>query len=219
MGLETDGKQGLGDKPVDQGSSTPLEVLRRGLTSKGWTDTDFGFSLARQTGAIDVTKDDRRVLYYTAEPEDYKGYILLTQHELPVFHTTMLPVTTGLSSIELPQTARALDSMKFPDQGPQGAYLGSFEIMDEIAKLLARIYKMTGTMPQDMSLGRFAMFPGDEDIIRLIPPLKFVRSTNWEKTLEPLFEDLKKQDPDHEHKLQTEHLKEAFRHFLEDEKR
>lgn len=209
MGLEGGGK-----RPIDQS----IPTLHTGLVAQGWTDSDYGFSLARLTGGIDVIREGRRVLYYPASRVDHGAYTLLSTLKLPVFKATIIPIR-GISSVELPYTARALDSMKFPDQAPQPGYFGSIEIMEEVARFLGRIYLKTKKIPQDLKLGKLAMVPGDRDNVRLIPPLNLTPADNWEVLVEELLADLNVQDPDHGHAEQIKYFKEAFERTLKDEKR
>lgn len=199
--------------------------LRQSLATAEWKALDFGFNLGRRTGAIDVKKDGQRFLFYPATPADSQSYRLLVDHKLPVFPTAASPVETpeGIVCIELPLAVRALDSMEFPDQEQKVSHLGSFEIMDAIAKLLARIYKRTGMTPDSLKLNSLGIVEGDKEPIRLIPPLNLVPQADWIKALRDLREDLKLdldvQNPQYAHGDQIKYLEKRFEYFLENEDR
>lgn len=191
--------------------------LSQTLTDLGWTQKPYDYALGRRTGAIDAEKDGRRFLFYPTTPADSLSYRLLADNKLPVFPVVDSPVVVpeGITTVELPPGARALDGMEFPDQEPKPGYFGSFEMMDAIAQLLARIYKETGTLPDSLRLNKLAIEQGEENTIRLVPPLNLVPQINLAKLIKDLREDLDTQNPQYNHEGQVNHLRERFASFLE----
>lgn len=200
-------------QPTDQ-------QLRLGqeLTDLGWTQKPFDFNLGRYTpGAIDAEKEGRRFLFYLARPTDSSSYRVLVEHGLPVFPIVDSPVLVpeGITTVELPPKVRALDGMEFPDQEPKPGYFGSFEVMDAIAQLLARIYKGTRTLPHSLRLNKLAIEQGEQNTIRLVPPLNLVPQNDLAKLIKDLKEDLDRQNPQYKHGDQVEYLQERFASYLE----
>ncbi len=75
-------------------SPTDGQSLIQNLKDSGWVKPDFGFDLGRQTQAIDVLKEDKRLLFYPTTPTDSESYRLLVDNKLPVFPIIDPPITS-----------------------------------------------------------------------------------------------------------------------------
>ncbi len=216
MGLESPNQE-----PNSSFTKTLLSGTSDELFNQGWRRTDFGFNLGRQTGALDIIKGEERRLIYPTTQFDTEAYQKLLLAELPVFETALVPadVPDGFNTVTIPLSARALDSMEFPDTNLQPGFLGSFEIMTGVAELLARIYGKTGTLPKNLRLGQLALVVDqnkkDPCIIRLIPPLHLTqKAISIQSVSINLLKDLDNQDPMHDHQKQVEYFKNMFNDFL-----
>src|SRR3989344_3434291 len=129
MGLE-DRNIMLGLKDISAGHN--LQEVKRVLETQGWKRTNFGFSLARHSGGIDVTRNNTRVLIYTGNEKDQESYRMLSANDLPVLDTEDA-TSSDLRITTIPTSARALDGMRFPEQQPVTGYLGAVEIMTGLA--------------------------------------------------------------------------------------
>lgn len=189
-----------------------LQELDSRLKESGWTTVNFGFNLGRYSGALDLQRGNKRVLVYSTTPEDNQAQMLLTAHGIPHFRTVVPTPNTTVADI--PAGARALDSMRFPDQQPTTGYLGSYDIMQATAKLLAKIFKKTSHIPQDLKLNQLALIAGEDNPIRLVPPLYLVETPDWEQLIQDLLSDLKLQDPMNNHLNQVSIFEMYFRDAL-----
>lgn len=209
MGLETGTTKEL--KSIDD-----LAQMRMYLEKAGWEKVNFGYHLGRYTDSLDFQRQKERILCYQSNATDRHSYQLLVNGEIvrfPTVYTTEDPdKSIGIS--EVPPIARALDSLSYPDQKPSTGYLGSYEILVSIAKLLAKIYKTTGAIPQDLRLNNLSLVAGTPDIIRLVPPLNLQPAADWTSLANQLYADLTSQDPHHNHQGQIKTFKNHFSIFL-----
>lgn len=193
-----------------------LAQMRMYLEKAGWEEVNFGFHLGRHNGALDFQRLKERNLCFQSNATDQHSYQSLVSKQIVRFPTIYTPDdpknSIGISGI--PPAARALDSLSYPDQQPRTGYLGSYEILVSIAKLLAAIYKKTGTIPQDLKLNNLSLVAGTPDIIRLVPPLNLQPATDWASVADQLYIDLMTQDPHHNHQGQIEAFKNHFHIFL-----
>lgn len=205
MGLET-------HLPFELTRINDLQQLRTYLEQTGWHEVNFGFNLGRHTGALDFQKENKRLLCYQSTKQDSKSYQLLTSNQVPAFPTTFSSTdpnnSIGFAGVH--PGARALDSLQFPDQQPSTKYLGSYEILASVARLLANIYKKTSTIPEGLKLQNLALIVGKTDNIRLIPPLNLVLASDWSILANQLLEDMSSQDPIHDHHGQIKTFKNHF---------
>lgn len=201
-----------------------LITIRRQLIDRGWVEVDFGFRLGRKTGALDIRQDENRFLIYKSNPADQLATDLLEKNNISHFNVTQKvnPATEKFDEIvvvKIPANTRPLDSMRFPDQTPQTGHLGSFEIIDAIAQLLANIAKKTNYLPNEIRLDNLALATGENgNIIKLMPPYNFSAVTDLPKAVERLTRqlaaDLNSQDPISQHSEQLDHFQRRIRAYL-----
>lgn len=189
-----------------------LQELDSRLKESGWTTVNFGFNLGRYSGALDLQRGNKRVLVYSATPEDNQAQMLLITHEIP--HLKTVVPTPSIAVVDIPIGARALDSMRFPDQQPTTGYLGSYDIMQATARLLAKIFKKTSHIPQDLKLNQLALIAGGDNPIALIPPLHLFEAPDWQQLTQDLLNDLNLQDPMNNHLNQVSIFEMYFRDAL-----
>lgn len=216
MGLE----QTFRDIPLSEN----LLVIQSRLEAKGWAEVNFGFHLGRSSGALDLQKERQRVLIYLAPPSDRQAYSALTAHNLPQLPVSYQAIDNQseqglpqnmIATASVPLGARALDSMRFQEQQPVTGYLGAQEIMASIARLLARIFKQTASIPPQIMLGNLMFSPGEDDIIKLIPPLELQPTDDWRYLVKQLLQDLNAQDPLNDHTGQIDVFNKHFSLILE----
>lgn len=219
MGLENQPSDYIDQIPIGISEAQNLAEARDVLIRNGWKNVDFGFHLGRKTGALDLQKGPNRQLLYVSNLVDIKSYGLLIENRLPV-----LPIINqveaqpgNIAVVKLPLGTRALDSLTYPDQEFSTGFLGSLEVMKNIANLLARIFKTTGNLPEGLKLNSLALVEGEEVSIRLIPPLDLRPSSDWEDLKGKLLDELNLQDPNHPHQTQVEAFEVCFREALEDD--
>ncbi len=201
-----------------------LITIRRQLIDRGWVEVDFGFRLGRKTGALDIRRAENRVLIYKSNPADQQATDLLKKNNISHFNVAQTINSTTEKSdkiivVQIPTNTRPLDSMRFPDQTPQTGPLGSFEIIDAIAQLLANIAKKTNYLPDEIRLDNLALAAGENDnIIKLMPPYNFSAVTDLPKAVERLTKqltaDLNSQDPISQHREQLDHFQKRIQAYL-----
>lgn len=188
--------------------------LKDSLTKLGWGEVNFGFNLGRHSGAIDIQKGDKRCLIYRLSPTELQTEQLLIQHRIPCLGINHVCSNHERIAADIPSGARALDSMSFPDQQPQTGFIGSFEIMVGIARLLAKIYKATSLVPKDLKLNQLAFIPQEDLLIRLIPPVQLIPTSNWHIIANNLLRDIRNQDPTNKHTSQIDIFIKSFEDAL-----
>lgn len=202
-----------------------LTEIEAQMTEAGWKPVDFAFSLGRHTGALDLQNGNQRVLIYHVTPEDLAAYKILGHNDIPRFDVISAVDTEGtengpqtLAIVKLPTITKALDSLRYPNQYSSTSHLGSIEIMEAAATFLAKLYKKTGMLPATTVLDNLALIPGEENMIRLIPPVNIINATSWEKTTQDLFRSLQSHDPqrrdEKRHEAQIEAFKQKFQECL-----
>lgn len=188
--------------------------LKDSLTKLGWGEVNFGFNLGRHSGAIDMQKGDKRCLIYLLSPAELQTEQLLIQHRIPCLGINHVCSNHERIAADIPSGARALDSMSFPDQQPQTGFIGSFEIMVGIARLLAKIYKATSSIPKELKLSQLAFVPQEDLLIRLVPPVQLISTSDWHIIASNLLQDLRNQDPQHDHDGQIDIFIKSFEDSL-----
>lgn len=192
MGLE------ISDISADiLGTASDLREINSQLLNAGWKEVNFGFNLGRYSGALDLQKENKRILVYSSTPEDHQAQILLATHGIPHFRTVVL--NPSITVADIPVGARSLDSMRFPDQQPTTGYLGSYDIMQATARLLATIFKKTSHIPQDLRLNQLALIAGKDNPVKLVPPFYLIEAPDWQRLTQDILTDLKLQDPMNNH--------------------
>lgn len=203
-----------------------LATIRKQLIDRGWVEVDFGFRLGRKTGALDIRRNENRFLIYKSNPFDQLATDLLKKTDITHFNVVQIVSSAAEKSdkiivVQVPTNTRPLDSMRFPDQIPQTGHLGSFEIIDAIAQLLAHIAKKTNHLPDEIRLDNLALTTGENgDIVKLIPPYNFTAVTDLPKAVERLTRqlavDLNSQDPDPtlQHHAQLTHFQKRIQVYL-----
>lgn len=190
--------------------NSELKDIKREFLEQGWQNVDFAFNLGRKTGAIDVKQKDRRLLIYKSDPSDQQTTQLLTVNNIPRFETvkTVDVNDDKIVALKVPLETKALDSMTFPDQEPKTGHLGSFEMIDSTAKLLAAVIARTNHIPTQVKLQHLALIPPNEfnNIIRIIPPYNFAPVKDPNQAIlqisNQLKNDLENQDPYSNHEKQ-----------------
>ena len=107
--------------------------------------------------------------------------------------------------------------MRFTNQYSSTSHMGAIEIIESVAYFLAEIYKKTGMLPRTVLLDNVALTVGENDLIKLIPPLDLVMTPTWERVANELFSSLKAQDPISRHENQIEAFKKKFAEQLEND--
>lgn len=193
---------------LDISTSELADLSRRG----GWNPVNFGFNLARASGGLDIQRGGERALIIPANPADQEALQLLTTHDLPHFRRSHLTATkiTPLAAYNIDLVARALDSLRFPDQAITTGYLGSMDIMAALGKFLGRIYKKTQHLPNVIKLNQIALIPGGEQLVKLVPPISLQTTSDWEPIADQILADLIDQDPSNSHKTQVQMFRDYF---------
>lgn len=191
------------------GNLSELQIRLNGL---GWVGTNFGFNLGRHEGSLDLIKSQERILIYPTNQEDETSYRLLAETQVPKLELTQR--TNQLALVKLPSNTKALDSMRFIDQEVKTGYLGAFEVLDSVAKLLTTIFRRTHHLPIDIKLHKLALIPGSPDIIKLIPPLNLQPAVSCQDVITQLSADLQIQDPGTKHNIQVAYLNKRFQYYL-----
>lgn len=193
-------------------TSSDLSELEIRLLQLGWEKVNFGFSLGRHNGALDLIEGSDRILIYPVDPQDESSYHLLEHANVP--RLELAQRTRQLTLAKLPINVKALDSMRFTEQQPMTGYLGAFEVLDGVAKLLSFILKKTHSLPVDPKLHKLSLIAGSTDIIRLVPPLNLQPATDWRNLITALSADLNEQDPPSKHNTQMEYFNNRFQYYL-----
>lgn len=198
-------------------STENLDQARTKLRKLGWQEVNFGFNIGRHSGAVDVQKEDKRYLIYPSGTFDQKANQLLIDNNIPRLGSNYVCLNQELTIVTIPTGARALDSMNFPDQQPVTGYLGSYDILVATARLLAKLFKKTSHIPENIQLNKLALVIGEEYPIRLIPPITLIETSQWEELATALLKDLNLQDPQNNHANQIEIFKTYFTDSLRHE--
>jgi len=169
------------------------------------TASSFAISTGRGFDFLPDSNTRERFFIYRRRPEEDKVLSLFDEFNIP--HFPRIETTDSYSVVKMPYDTRALDMMKFSGQKyTDGAYLGAFEVMALMGKFLKRLQTSINALPQNVSIASFALTPGEDELVRLIPPL-LMGEILPPQTLEKQFlSTFNKIDPFNNHKGQVQEL-------------
>ena len=118
--------------------------------------------------SYDLVIDDLRVLLMSTEniKKTSVDFSLIKFNHIPTFGKVV--DVEGFSVYTLPMTSRPLTRLMLSESSPTAGYIGAFEIVDQLAAVLAHLHIM-GMKLDNLTLKSVVLCPGEETWLRLLP--------------------------------------------------
>lgn len=173
------------------------------LAHAGAVNTGFGYDLSRGRQAKDLIFGNSRFLIYHSSQRDQDTSLQMAKTGVPQFPQIAVNRESKVTAIAVPIGTRPLDSFEIREQaGTTSRYVGAIEIMQQLGSFLALLQKQLDALPLSLSLRNLAFLSGEEDFIRLIPPVYLSPKVSLDMITERLLRDLKTQLPQADHSAQ-----------------
>lgn len=200
-------------------ASTTIDQLRTRLIDGQGVPVNFGFALDRNLRGFDIAWGNRRFLGYVSSMQDMQTQTLLEESGVATFQRVALNEQAEIIVLDVPLSARPLDSMGLKNPRPKtGSVIGAFEMMAEAGKYLADIYKVVNGLPDFLDLQKLVFLNGAKRFIRLVPPFLFSSHVKITDLMRDLETSLNQQQPQlvNLHKEYVEYFEEHFQGRLEE---
>lgn len=191
-----------------------LNSIKDQLLREGAKEIRYTYNIARGENSFDIFTSGERFLVIESSQESLEIYSALSRARVPLVSNSPIHLKGWIFAHNIPMSTMPLDSRTYPEQEfTQGGHVGAMEIMQQIGTLLAEVKDVTGKLPSNFSLSSVALMNGEEDFVRLLPPIELSGESDINSLSGRILDQLDKVDPNNDHRLQVKALVKAFSQY------